>query len=230
MAGTAAKRFRAALEPLGDELRWVVARVPFDVKTAWKTMVRLRVTVEIGGEVFRSSLFAYAEKGGHFVLVNKKMQKAAGAGLGAMVEFVIAPDLEEREAWVPAELAKIFKGEKRLAKWYEGLGVAMRRDVGKWIEGVKSAEARQRRAEQIAEWLMLAMEGEKELPPVLEVAFRRVPEARKGWEAMTKAQRRAHLLGVFHYRGVEARGRRVGKLVEDALRVGGGRTAKYRGL
>jgi hypothetical protein len=60
MAGTAAKRFRAALEPLGDELRWVVARVPFDVKTAWKTMVRLRVTVEIGGEVFRASLFAYA--------------------------------------------------------------------------------------------------------------------------------------------------------------------------
>ena len=37
---------------------------------------------------------------------------------------------------------------------------------------MKSAEARQRRAEQIAERLMLTMEGEKELPPVLEVAFR----------------------------------------------------------
>jgi hypothetical protein len=122
-------------------------------------------------------------------------------GISDFAVCLRAPDLEEREAVVPVEVAKIFKGEKRLAKWYEGLGVAMRRDVGKWIEGVKSAEARQRRAVQIAEWLMLAMEGEKELPPVLDVAFRRVPEARKGWEAMTKAQRRAHLLGVFHYRG-----------------------------
>jgi uncharacterized protein YdeI (YjbR/CyaY-like superfamily) len=222
MAGTVAKRFRAVLEPLGDELRWVVARVPFDVKTAWKTMVRLRVKVEIGGEVFRTSLFADSGRGGHFVLVNKAMQKAAGAGPGAMVEFAIAPDLEEREAVMPLELAKIFKGEKRLAKWFEGLGVARRYQIGKWICGVKSVEARRRRAEQIAEWLMLAMEGEKELPPVLEVAFRRVPAARVGWEAMTAAQRRAHLLGVFHYRGVEARGKRVAKVVEDAVRVARG--------
>ena len=141
-----------------------------------------------------------------------------------MVDFTIAPDLEEREAWVPLDLAKIFKGEKRLAKWYAGLGESMRRDIGKWIEGVKSEEARQRRAEQTAEWLMLAMEGEKELPPVLEVAFRRVPAARVGWEAMTAAQRRAHLLGVFHYRGVEAREKRVAKLVEDAVRVGRGKS------
>jgi len=222
MAGTVAKRFRAVLEPLGDELRWVVARVPFDVKTAWKTMVRLRVKVEVGGEVFRTSLFADSGRGGHFVLVNKAMQKAAGAGPGAMVEFAIAPDLEEREAVMPLELAKIFKGEKRLAKWFEGLGVARRYEIGKWINGVKSTEARRRRAEQIAEWLMLAMEGEKELPPVLEVAFRRVPAARVGWEAMTAAQRRAHLLGVFHYRGVEARQKRVAKVVEDAVRVARG--------
>jgi uncharacterized protein YdeI (YjbR/CyaY-like superfamily) len=66
---------------------------------------------------------------------------------------------------------------------------------------------------------MLAMEGEKELPPLLEVAFRRAPAARKGWEAMTVAQRRAHLLGVFHYQGVESRQKRVMKLVEDCLRV-----------
>ena len=58
----------------------MVARLPFDVTTAWKKMVRLRVKVEIGGEVFRTSLFADAQRGGHFVLVNKKMQKAAGVG------------------------------------------------------------------------------------------------------------------------------------------------------
>jgi uncharacterized protein YdeI (YjbR/CyaY-like superfamily) len=219
MAQSAAKRFRAVLEPLQGGLGWVVAWLPFDVEAAWKKMVRLRVKVEVGGEVFRTSLFADAQRGGHFVLVNKKMQKAAGAGLGAMVDFTIAPDLEERKAAVPSELAKLLKTEKRLAKWFEGLTEATRWEIAKWIDGVKSAEARQRRTEQIAERLMLTMEGEKELPPVLEVAFRRVPAARKGWEVMTKVQRRSNLLAVFYYQSPEAREKRVRKLVEDCLKV-----------
>ena len=208
------------LEPLQGGLGWVVAWLPFDVEAAWKKkMVRLRVRVEVGGEVFRTSLFPGAQRGGHFVLVNKKMQKAAGAGLGAMVDFTIEPDLEERKPTVPPELAKLLKTEKKLAKWYEGLSEPTRWEIAKWIEGVKSAEARQRRAEQIAERLMLTMEGEKELPPVLEVAFRRVPAARKGWELMTKVQRRSNLMAVFYYQSPEAREKRVKKVVEDCVRV-----------
>ena len=37
----------------------------------------------------------------------------------------------------------------------------------------------------MAERLMLTMEGEKVLPPILDVAFRQNPAARKGWDAMT---------------------------------------------
>jgi uncharacterized protein YdeI (YjbR/CyaY-like superfamily) len=219
MAKGATRRFRAVLEPLQNGLGWVVARLPFDVDTAWKTMVRLRVKVELGGEVFRTSLFADARRGGHFLLVNKKMQKAAGAGLGAEVDFAIEPDLDERTPAIPPELAKVLKTEKKLAKWYEGLSESMRWEIGKWIDGVKGVEARQRRAEQIAERLMLTMEGEKELPPVLEVAFRRVPAARKGWEVMTKVQRRSNLLAVFYYQSPEAREKRVRKVVEDCLKA-----------
>jgi hypothetical protein len=200
-------------------LGWVIARLPFDIDAAWKKMVRLRVKVEVGGEVFRTSLFADANRGGHFVLVNKKMQRVAGARVGAMVDFVVAPDLEERTPTIPPELAKLLKTEKKLAKWYEGLSEPTRWDIAKWIDGVKSAEARQRRVEQIAERLMLTMEGEKELPPVLEVAFRRVPAARKGWEGMTKAQRRSNLMAVFYYQSPEAREKRVRKVVEDCLKV-----------
>jgi uncharacterized protein YdeI (YjbR/CyaY-like superfamily) len=215
----AAKRFRAVVEPLEGGLGWVVARIPFDVEAAWKKMVRLRVKVEVGGEVFRTSLFADAKRGGHFVLVNKKMQKAAGAKVGAMVDFTIEPDLEERMPEVPPELAKILKTQKRLAKWYEGLSESSRWEIAKWICGVKSAEARERRAEQIAERLMLTMEGEKELPPLLEVAFRRVPAARLGWEAMTQVQRRGNLMAIFYYQSPEARQKRVDKVVEDCLKV-----------
>ena len=221
MAGSAAKRFRAVLEPLQGGLGWVIVWLPFDVETVWKKMVRLRVTVEVGGEVFRTSLFTATQRGGHFLLVNKKMQKAAGAGLGAMVDFTIAPDLEERKPAVPPELVKLLKTQKRLAKWYEGLSESTRWEIGKWIDGVKGAASRQRRVEQMAERLMLAMEGERELPPVIEVAFRRFPAARKGWEAMTATQRRSHLLAVFHYQGPEARDKRVWKLVEECLKAAG---------
>jgi uncharacterized protein YdeI (YjbR/CyaY-like superfamily) len=207
------------VEPLEGGLGWVIARIPFDVDAVWKKMVRLRVKVEVGGEIFRTSLFADARRGGHFLLVNKKMQKAAGAKVGAMVDFAIEPDLEERTPTVPPELAKLLKTQKRLTKWYEELGEPRRWEIAKWIDGVKGAEARQRRAEQIAERLMLTMEGEKELPPILEVAFRRVPAARKGWEVMTKVQRRSNLMAVFYYQSPEAREKRVKKVIEDCLKA-----------
>lgn len=160
---TGAKRFRAPLEPLGG-LGWVIARVPFDVAKAWKKMVRLRVVVETGGQTFRTSLFPDATHGGHFVLINKAMQRAAGVRVGGMIDLVVSPDLEQREAPVPPELEKLLKQEKALAKWYYKLSEPHRREIAKWIDGVKSADARQRRAEQVAERMMLTMEGEKVLP------------------------------------------------------------------
>ena len=83
----------------------------------------------------------------------------------------------------------------------------------------KSAGSRERRAEQMAEWLLLTMEGETETPPILKAAFVRQPLAELGWKAMTQAQRRGHLLGIFYNEGVEARNRRAAKAVEDALRA-----------
>ena len=214
------KRFRAVLEPLRGGLGWVVARVPFDVNKTWKKMIRLRVKVETGGEVFRTSLFAFSDpmRGGHFVLVNKKMQKAAGVKLGGMIDLAVEPDLDERQTAAPAELEKIFKKEKALAKWYAKLSDSIRRDIARVIEDVKSAEVRQKRADQMAERMLLAMEGEKVLPPILEVAFRRHPRAKEGWEEMTEVQRRGHLLGVFYYQSPEAREKRVSKVVEACLR------------
>jgi uncharacterized protein YdeI (YjbR/CyaY-like superfamily) len=222
MTGKATKSFRAALEPLQGGLGWVIARVPFDPATTWKKLVRLRVCVEIGGQVFRTSLFSEAGRGGHFVLVNKKMQKAADAKVGTMVDFKIAPDLEERIPAMPPELEKLLKTERALSKWFASLSDSMRYEIGKWIEGVKSAGATQRRAEQMAERLMLTMEGENIPPPILEVAFQKNPAALKGWKAMTPAQRRGHLLGVFYYQSPEAREKRVEKVIEEALRIARG--------
>lgn len=210
------KRFRAVLESLGDGLGWVVAWLPFDAGATWKTMVRRRVTVEVGGELFRTSLFAGARRKGDFVLVNKKMQRTASAGVGAMVEFAISPDMEERQAELPDELASLIDDEPGLREWYDGLTEYWRREIGKWVMDVKSDEARMRRAEQMAERLLATMEGERELPPVMQVAFRARPKARVGWGKMTPAQRRQGLMAVFYYRTPESRRKRVEKLCDEA--------------
>ena len=219
MAGSEIKRFRAVLELAANGLGWVIARIPFDIDAAWKKKVRLRVKVEVGGKVFRTSLFSDAVRDGYFVLMNKAMQKAAGAKLGGMVDLALEPDLEERQAVMTGEFEDLLKREKKLAKWYAEQSQSMQREVGKWLGAVKGAEARQRRAEQMAERMLLTMEGEKILPPVIEAAFRRNPVARRGWEAMTATQRRGLLLAVFYYQSPEARERRVRKLVQDCLKV-----------
>ena len=224
MSTSAARTFTAVLEPLQNGLGWVVARIPFDVAKAWPVRKGTRVRGEIAGLAFRSSLLGKAGGGGYFLLVNKKMQAAAKAAVGSKVKIRLEPDLEERPAEIPPELAKALKGDRRLRTWFDGLNYYMRRVIGALVSHAKGSESRQQRAEKIAEWLLLAMEGEldpSDPPPILKAAFQRQPLARMGWEAMTPARRRNHLLGIFHCQSAESRERRAGQAVEDALRVAG---------
>jgi uncharacterized protein YdeI (YjbR/CyaY-like superfamily) len=212
-----AKKFRAVLEKGDRALGWTIARVPFDPSSAWKEMVRLRVKGEVNGFAFRTSLFP-DPRGGFYLLVNRAMQAGSGAKPGDTAEFRLQPDLEPREAELPEELAVLLDEEPGLMEWYAGLTEYMRREIGKWILGVNSDEARLRRAEQMAERLLATMEGERELPPAIEAAFRLRPKARAGWGRMTPVQRRGELMAVFYYRTVEAREKRIAKLCEAAER------------
>ena len=207
------------LEPLQTGLGWVIARVPFDVAKAWPVRRGLRVRGEIDGFAFRTSLFRYSDREGHFLLVNKKMQKAASASIGSKVRISLEPDLEERVATVPPELARALKEDRRLRKYFDALSYSMRKAIGDWVSEPKSAAAREKRAGMMAERLLLTLESEQEIPPILQSAFQRQPLARKGWNAMTPLQRRSQLLAIFFYQTVDARERRAAKAVEEALRV-----------
>jgi uncharacterized protein YdeI (YjbR/CyaY-like superfamily) len=219
------QRFRSLLQPDGTNLKWVIAPVPFSPAKVWKTRNRMRVKGTINGFAFRTSLFGSAEKG-YVILVNKTMQKGAQAYAGEMAEFTLEPDMEEREATVPPELAKLLKQDKAVAHWFEALSYSRRKYIGDSVSKPKSPAARQRQAEQMVERMMLAMEGEQVLPPILQVAFRRAPRAKAGWERMTAVQRRGHLLGIFYYQSPEARERRAQKAVDEALRVAGAKSSE----
>lgn len=215
---TIEKSFKAGLERMQSNLGWVIIRIPFDVPKVWGVRGRLRVKGEINGFPFRTALFPTG-RGYHFLLVNKRMQTGGDARPGDIAKFRLAPDTAERKAVLPAELGRFLDEDRVFRRWYLRLTYSIRKWIGDWILQPKSPQARERRAEQLAERLLATMEAERELPPVLKAAFARDPRASEGWQRMSPTRRRGHLLGVFYYRTPEARDRRIAKTVEDCLKL-----------
>jgi uncharacterized protein YdeI (YjbR/CyaY-like superfamily) len=218
-------RFKAVLERGRNALGWTIVRLPFDPHMAWKKMQRLRIRGEVLGRKarrveFRTSLFPVpGESGRYLMLVNKTVQREAGIAVGSVAAFSVEADLEPRPAELPDELAALLDDEAGLREYYNSFSESMRREIGKWITNVKSDASRMKRAEQMAERLLGAMEGEQQLPPIVAVAFQKRPKAKKGWAQMTVTQRRQELLAIFYYQSVEARQRRVDKLCDNARSV-----------
>lgn len=225
MPKSPARTFQAVLERGGDRLGWTIVRIPLDVEKIWGKRGQLKVAGEINRFAFRTSLFPTGQ-GSHIMIVNKKMQSGGKTALGMKAQFRLQPDTAPRELTAPAEWTRILGQSKRLAKYYESLNFSTRREIGRWIGGAKHAETRQRRAEQMAERMMLVMEAERELPPVLTAALAHNPKARAGWDLMAPSQRRWHLFGIFGYNKPESRGRRVAKAVGAMVECADKRSSK----
>jgi uncharacterized protein YdeI (YjbR/CyaY-like superfamily) len=219
MKSESSRSFRVSLEATGTSLRWIIARVPIDLKKAWPAWKSRRVFGEINGFAFKTALLPSAKGKGYVLIVNRKMRVGAGVKAGDRVLIKLSPDLGELIIDLPPEFAKILKSDRSLKKWFDAMSPSMRKGFTNFIADAKSKDTRQKRAEAMAESLMLAMEGELEPPPILRVAFQRQPEARRGWDLMTPTQRRNHLLGIFYPQTVEGRERRAGKAIESCLAV-----------
>ncbi|MGC1424459.1 MAG: YdeI/OmpD-associated family protein [Terracidiphilus sp.] len=220
------RSFRAPLEATGTSLRWVIARVPIDLKKAWPMWKSRRIFGEINGFAFKTALIPATKGQGHVLIVNKKMQAGAHVRAGERALIKLTPDLGELVIDLPPEFAKILKQDRALKKFFEAMSPSMRKGFTNFIADAKSADTRQKRAEAIAESLLLAMEGEVEPPPILRVAFQRQPEAGRGWELMTPTQRKNHLLGIFFPQTVDGRERRAAKAVESCIAVANRRRPK----
>jgi uncharacterized protein YdeI (YjbR/CyaY-like superfamily) len=213
------KSFTALLEPDGTALKWVIARVPFDIAKAWPVRNGRRVRGEIAGFAFHTSLFPDPRRGGHFLLVNKKMQSASRSRVGSRVRISLEPDLTERPVLLPPELTRALNADRQLRRLFDSMSPSMRREIGKWAGEPKSPASRQKRAEKMAERLMHALEGEHDPPPILRALFQRQPGSRDAWFALTRTQRRNHLLGIFYYETADARERRATKAIQAALQA-----------
>ncbi len=210
------KSFKATLERMQGNLGWVIVWIPFSVHKTWGSRGNFRVKGEINGFPFRTSLFP-TRKGVHFLLVNKKMQAGANVSVNNTAEFLLEPDIAERVIATPPELQRLLSQTKPLLRWYDSLSYSYRKWFADSVTQPKSAASRARRAEQAAEQLLSALEGERELPPALKLAFSRDPRALEGWNLTSLIQRRAQLIAIFYYRSPDARARRLEKVVEAAI-------------
>jgi uncharacterized protein YdeI (YjbR/CyaY-like superfamily) len=182
----------------------------------WKSR---RVFGEINGFAFKTALIPATKGQGHVLIVNKKMQAGARVRAGEQALIKLTPDLGEPVIDLPPEFAKTLKSDRALRKFFDAISPSMRKGLVNFVADAKSSETRQKRAEAMAESLMLAMEGEVEPPPILRAAFHRQPEARRGWDRMTPTQRKHHLLGIFYSQTVAGRERRAAKAIESCLAV-----------
>ena len=226
MGAAIQKSFQGLLEPLETGLgSTTVVWIPFDPTKAWPVRSKLRVKGTIRAARQAAEPFAFAtslirsQERGYFLLVTGKMRKAAHLTPGTLTELVLEPDLEERAATPPPELAKLLNSDRSVKKWFATLNYSSRKYIADMIAEPKSAEVRVRRAEQWMERLMLTMEGEEYPPPILQAAFRRQPQARAGWESMTANQRRMTLMGIFMCQSPEAQAKRVERALADATQA-----------
>ncbi len=222
------RSFTALLEPDGTALKWVIARVPFDIAKAWPVRNGRRVRGEIAGFAFRTSLFPDRRRGGHFLLVNKKMQTASRSRVGSRVKISLEPDLVERPVLLPPELTRALNSDRQLRQLFDSMSPSRRREFGKFADLPKTPAGRVKRAGKIAELFMQALEGEHDPPPILRALFQRHPGSRDAWIALTPAQRQSHLLGIFYYESADARERRAAKAIQAALHASQRKSASPR--
>jgi uncharacterized protein YdeI (YjbR/CyaY-like superfamily) len=210
------KTFSAVLTRSRNQLNWVVIRIPFDTIKTWGVRGSLRVRGDINGYQFSSSLFPTGD-GHHFMVVNKQMQKGGRVQVGMQARFQMEPDLTERATRVAPELDRILRQSRRIQKFFLSLSPSTRREIARRISSAKSPETRLRRAEHALERLMETMEAEVDLPPIIRQFMLRDPLASEGWNSMPPSHRRMHLLGIFYYRNMDARLRRIEKAVAEMV-------------
>jgi Bacteriocin-protection, YdeI or OmpD-Associated/Domain of unknown function (DUF1905) len=138
-----AKLFRPAETVKGES--WMFLIVPKNASAKLPSRGMTAIEGTFNGLSFRATLEPDGQKS-HWLRVDRKLSKAAGADAGDIVTLEIAPAAEEPEPQVPADLKKALAAAapKTRALWSDITPIA-RRDWIHWITSAKQEETRTRR-------------------------------------------------------------------------------------
>ena len=138
-----AKLFRPAESEKGESWAFLILPKNASAKLPSRGMTAIEGT--INGFPFQAVLEPDGQKS-HWLKVNRKLSKAAGADAGDIVTLEIAPAGKEPEPEVPADLRKALAAAapKARALWSD-ITPNARRDWIHWITSAKQEETRARR-------------------------------------------------------------------------------------
>jgi len=141
-------RFSAKLLPpkaTEKPVTWTFLTLPKEASAKLPSRGQVAVEGTFNGSAFQATLEPDGQ-GGHWLKVDRKMSKAAGAEAGDVVTLEIAPMAEEPEPQVPADLKKALTAAPMKAReaWMD-ITPAARRDFIHWITSGKKAETRVKR-------------------------------------------------------------------------------------
>jgi hypothetical protein len=138
-----AKLFRPAESEKGGSWTFLVLPKNASAKLPSRGMTAIEGT--INGFAFQATLEPDGQKS-HWLRVDRKLGKSAGADAGDIVELEIAPAGKETEPEVPTDLRKALAAAtpKARALWSD-ITPNARRDWIHWITSAKQTETRARR-------------------------------------------------------------------------------------
>jgi len=138
-----AKLFRPAESEKGDSWTFLILPKSASAKLPSRGMTAIEGT--INGFAFHAALEPDGEKS-HWLKVDRKLSKAAGADAGDIVTLEIAPAGKETEPEVPPDLKKALAAAAPKARTlWSDITPNARRDWIHWVISAKHPETRARR-------------------------------------------------------------------------------------
>jgi hypothetical protein len=129
---------------------WTFLTLPKDASAKLPSRGMTTVEGTINGIAFRATLEPDGQKS-HWLKVNRKLSKAAGAKAGDEVTLELAA--EPLEPTVPADLRKALASDPKARALWEEITINARTDWIHWIISAKQAETRARRVESACSML-----------------------------------------------------------------------------
>ena len=145
-----AKLLRPAESPKGSS--WTFLILPRNTSAKLPTRGMTTVRGVINGHPFRAVLAPDGQKS-HWLKVNKKLRKAAGAEVGDIVALEILSVGKEPEPRVPVDLRKALSAAPEARVVWSDITPIARRDWIVWITTAKRSNTRVRRIQNACEML-----------------------------------------------------------------------------
>ena len=134
---------------------WSFLNLPKDASSKLPSRSMASVAGTFNGAAFQATLEPDGQ-GGHWLKVNRKLRKAAGAEVGDEVTLEILPLTpdQEPEPTVPSDLKKALTNAPQKAKdVWAGITPIARRDWIAWVVSAKQATTRERRIKTACDML-----------------------------------------------------------------------------